>query len=372
MSNIDIRKFVDINIKHHTTSSGTSTRDTVVCLVDEGAEVGPFDNIVSSYEEAYDILTDSRDVDVELQFCKLYFLNGGRKIRLLSTVMNEDAVVATLKSLPDEQILVAAPRLSPATFCSAFDTYDTEEDDNGNLVNYGVKTKFAIVRFQSLPIELIQKHIIAKYSTKGEVQACIAAYLSRIDVSKVGTINDYDFTAEQLLDGSTDYSEEADNDTLTACMTENLNVDMTLAGRIRNIGGNTLDGFDLVNEYALVLLQQTVSEKVLSVLTSKLRGEIGVAAIHTAIAQELQRYVKCGYLTTDKIYSDEDMTVEYNGKTYTIIEQDTPLLLGYQVKVLPYSSLSEEDKRKHAAPPIYIVLADSYSIRYVKISGEVF
>lgn len=360
MANIDIRKFVDINIKHHTTSSGTSTRDTTVLFLNISTYPDFDEGIFSSYEECLDIV----DGEDEENYCRVYFANGGRKLYMRSVANDAASVLAALKELPDEYIVVSFMGYE-STLSQALQQYDAEQDASDKLVNYGIKTKFGVFETTDTSTSALPHHL-TKYTSALGTSATIAAYLSRIDISKVDSIRDYDFTVEDV------YAEEADNDVLTACMQANLNVDMMLAGRIRNIGGNTLDGLDLVNEYALVLLQQTVSEKVLSVLTSKLRGEIGVAAIHTAIAQELQRYVKCGYLTTDKIYSDEDMTVEYNGKTYTIIAQDTPLLLGYQVKVLPYSSLSEEDKRKHAAPPIYIVLADSYSIRYVKISGEVF
>ena len=57
--------------------------------------------------------------------------------------------------------------------------------------------------------------------------------------------------------------------------------------------------------------------------------------------------------------------------TIALIEKNTPLTLGYRVVVLPYSSLSEDDKQNHKCPPIYIFLAESYGIRSITINGEV-
>ena len=365
---IDIRNFVDVNITHHSTAVGVSTRDTTVLLVVASGQ----DFIVDSYAA---VIADhatwkAAAEDEELDYIKIYFANGGKKLHVLSANATENAsLAAQLKTLDDAEIIVAYPH-STATLLAAMALL------NADPTVYGVKLKKAVVRTSATVTANAMPNVYAKYSTKGETQACIAAYLSKIDVNKSDVVKDYDFTIENLTrieDGEEVHLYEDSDDALFKRInTANENVDMPLAGQIRNLGGNAKDGADLVNDYMLVLLQQTVSEKILSVLTDKLKGELGVAALHTAIAQELNKYVADGYLTTDKIWTDDTLQVSYNGKTYDIIEKNTPLLLGYQIKILPYAALTAEDKALHKTPPIYLVIADSYHIRYVALTGEVF
>ena len=103
-----------------------------------------------------------------------------------------------------------------------------------------------------------------------------------------------------------------------------------------------------------------------------IKGETGVSAIHTTVAEELNRYVTCGYIATDKVYTGETLAYSYNGQNYVLLEKNTPLLTGYAILVVPYSALTAEDKAAHKAPPIYVALADSYGIRKVDLSGIVY
>lgn len=366
---IDIRNFVDINITHHSTSAATSTRDTTVLLVVASGQ----DFIIDSYAAlaAEHSSWESAAEDEELDYIKIYFANGGRKLHVLSADGDtSEALTAQLKTLDDSEIVVAYPH-STAVLVAAMQAL------NADATVYGVKLKLAVVRTtSSIVIDTAVPHVCAKYSTKGEVQACIAAYLSKIDINKTNVVKDYDFTVENLTrvenGEEVQLYEDSDDTLVKSIISTNENVDMILAAQVRNIGGNTKDGRDLVNEYMLIVLQQTLSEKILSVLTDKLKGETGIAAIHTAMAQELNKYVGNGYLTTDKVWTDETLQITYNGVTYDVIEQNTPLLLGYQIKILPYSSLTAEDKQQHKTPPIYLVIADSYHVRYVALTGEVF
>ena len=45
---------------------------------------------------------------------------------------------------------------------------------------------------------------------------------------------------------------------------------------------------------------------------------------------------------------------------------------GYKVVVLPFNSLTQEERNRHALPDVYILLADTYGIRQINITGEVF
>ena len=90
-----------------------------------------------------------------------------------------------------------------------------------------------------------------------------------------------------------------------------------------------------------------------------------------ATFNELAKYLNSNYLTTDKAWKAEDLTIVKNNKEYTIITKGTALLQGYKVVILPLYSLTEQEKQERKAPYIYVILADSYGIRKVAINGEV-
>jgi hypothetical protein len=366
MKNIDIRRFVDVDIIHHVSSSSVTSRDTTVMFVDNSTYASK-EKVVSSYEEALTTLGLTSESSVpERDYLKAYYENGGKKIYIKSVTLvaesESDSIVAEIKDLPDEYIVIAFPS-EEAYFVEAIETL------NADSTVYGIKTKLGVVGTDIDDDTYINiPHLIAAVNTMGTYeQAIVAAYLSRLNLDEQNSVKDYDFTVVK----ATKYS--ITDEELEGTMDDNVNCVAYIAGQLRVIGGNTCDGKDLVNEFALIVLQQTVTDKVLNTLTQKLKGEAGVAAISSAIAQELNKYVLNGYLSTDKVWTDEDLTISYGSpaKTYTIISKNTALLSGYQVKVLPYSSLTEADKLEHKAPPIYIVIADSYSIRKVTIKGEV-
>ena len=204
-----------------------------------------------------------------------------------------------------------------------------------------------------------------KYSDILGAEMTIAAYLTKIDVYKENSVRDYMFTQETI---TAENISDSDYELTTA---NNLNVDVNLADAVRNLGGNCKNGSDLTNTFVKIVLHQTLTEKLVSLLTTKLKNEDGISKIYATIVQELENYRTCGYLTTDKIWTDEDYTITYNSTSYTIIEKGTALTTGYFVKVLPMSSLTDADKIARKTPPIYVIIADQYGIRKITISGEV-
>lgn len=364
---IDIRKFVDVNVIHHSVSTAASTRDTTVMFVDN-SDYANIDSIVNSLAGALTLLSlSASDAVPEVYYLKAYFANGGQKLHIKSVTLTGSAeaesIVTAIRELPDEEIVVAFPA-QIAYLASAIAML------NADTGFYGIKIKFAVLGVDYNEDAYVNTpHLItAILNGSQDESAMIAAYLSKINISSQNSIKDYDFT---VVSGTADALTDAE---LDITMENNVNCLLKLAGQVRVVGGNTCDSRDLVNEFTLIVLQQTVTEKVLSIITQKLKGEQGCAAINVAIAQELDRYVTNGYLATDKIWKDEDYTITYGNpaQTFVIISKNTALLSGYQVKVLPYSSLTADDKAAHKAPPIYLVLADSYGIRKVTINGEVF
>ena len=193
----------------------------------------------------------------------------------------------------------------------------------------------------------------------------MAAYLSGIDVYGVSTVNDYMYTAESI-------DEEVLTDELYETLSlNNINVDTYFAGNVRDLGGNLKNGADLTNSYVRIILHQTLTDRLLELLVTKIKNVDGVGKIYATISKELENYRSCGYLSTDKVWTDKTITVTANGKQYTIIEEGTPLTNGYFVQILPMSALTENDRAARKAPPIYVIIADQYGIRAITVNGEI-
>ena len=71
--------------------------------------------------------------------------------------------------------------------------------------------------------------------------------------------------------------------------------------------GDTISFLDVTN--SLIVLHQTVTDRLLTLLAQKIKGNAGVSAIYTTIAGELNRYVTNGYLSTDKVWTDTTKTL---------------------------------------------------------------
>ena len=118
----------------------------------------------------------------------------------------------------------------------------------------------------------------------------------------------------------------------------------------------------------MILLSQTLSDKLLNVITSKIKyNQNGLNSIQSTIIQELDRQVNCGYLTKDKVWTDDTLIVP---EGYPLITKNTPLKQGYKFIILPFSTLNDAEKNNHELPKIYLLLAESYSIRSIEINGK--
>lgn len=229
----------------------------------------------------------------------------------------------------------------------------------------------------SIPSDMVWANGMAlKYGIEG-VQMSMAAYLTRVNVDYYNSIQDYMFTAESVnyifenSQGVSDtYGEYYDNDALYKRLNKlNINIDCYLENAVRNLGGNDMKGYNLINTYTLILLNQTLTERLVGLLVNKIKyNSTGLTMIGTTIAKELGRYVTNGFLSTDKSWVEDDLI--YNGTT--IISKNTPLRKGYKYVILPFSTLSDEDLRNHKLPTIYVLVADQYTIRKINIVGEVF
>lgn len=355
MSNINLKRFVNINIVQHAISTVNSLRDTVVLLSTEASTTTETDEIYSSYadfasKQTVDSLTLTK------AYIKVYFDNGGQKVRVIygTTSSNLGDKVA---GLPNEQIVVG--------YTGAYaDIKALAQTRANNSAIYGINKKILLGRTTTSDTAEIPDFAV-KYSAVSGAEMTIAAYLSQIDVYGTDTVQDYSFTKENI-------TPEANDDTvLGTVLSQDMNVVMNLANADRNLGGNLKDGLDLVNEFMLIVLHQTLTDRILNLLASKIKGQSGLAAIQTVMTNELGKYVTNGYLSQDKIWTDNDLTISYNNTTYTIIEKNTPLSAGYYISILPLASLTDADKAERKTPPIYVIVADSMGIRKVTVNGEV-
>lgn len=369
MADINLKRFVDIDIQPHEANEVISTRDTIALFTYEGSvnKVSTFTNI-SDAIVAYGAESDT------VKYLSVYFDNGGIKANVYENVAYSALTADKIKALPEEIICVA---------CVAQDD-DIEKCYTAlkmiaTLLNadkdvYGINEKIIVARTHKAELNDSNKYVVdtdevknfaVKYSTVPGAEMTMLAYLSQIDVYGADTVQDYAFTEETI-------AEEDINDNLYAAITDaNMNVDIDLSNAIRNCGGNCKDGFDLVNSYVRIVLHQTLTEQLLDLLTQKIKSTTGVSKLYAVIAQELEKYKTAGYLTTDKLWTDRTLSVTYNDMSYVIINKGDALLNGYVIKILPMSSLTDADKKSHSTPPIYVVIADQYGIRKITINGEV-
>lgn len=368
MSKINLKHFVDIDIQQHISETIPGIRDTVVLFTpDELVSGSATTRLFSNISE----VTYSKD-SLTYKYLEMYFANGGIKALVYEGVAYTDLTIDKIKALDDKYIyFVQAVELANRT--AAYTALKSVIDEYNNLVVngkkavYGINEKLLITALPTIEEDKSSiKNLIVKYSSQLGGEMTVAAYLSQIDVDGIDTIKDYAFTQESIKAedlNDTEYSTLIDN---------NINVDINLTGTIRNCGGNCKNGDDIVNNFVRIILHQTLTNSLIALLNQKIKSTTGISKMYAVTAQELEKYKTCGYLTTDKVWKDKDLKVTgADGITYTIINKGDALTNGYVVKILPQSALSSSDKAVRNAPPIYVVIADQYSIRKITIKGEI-
>jgi hypothetical protein len=373
MNDIDVRRFVDINIKQHVETQISGTRDTLVLYTHEGT-LGKISGnttdtisdkeILASWAAANAAYPTATFPDTNV-YLSMYFQNSGARVVVIEGVDYTKLTVDMLKSLDNKFILIGlcSAKMNVELAYDALKKLATARETDNDI--YGVNEKIIFARTETTTDTSTVSNFASKYSKVYGAEMTMAAYLSGIDVYGVSTVNDYMYTAESI-------DEEVLTDTLYETLTlNNMNVDTYFAGNVRNLGGNLKNGADLTNSYVRIILHQTLTERLLELLVTKIKNVDGIGKIYATISKELENYRACGYLSTDKVWTDKTMTVTVNGKQYTIIEEGTPLTNGYYVQVLPMSALTEADRAARKAPPIYVIIADQYGIRAITVNGEI-
>ena len=362
---VDLRKFVDIDIQPHYAKAVETTRDTVVLFTDLGTKGETA--LLNNLSEAKAYISNHSDYEKIANYFDIYFDNGGKKILLVNGYSDADELITAIKALDNKYICIAyaLSTQNEATPGAIAINIASKLADDSSV--YGINEKIILARqWNRQDINIHYKNLAIKYSAIVGAEMTMAAYLSQLDISENDAVQDYMFTAEKIT------PENESDDIYDKLIAGNYNVDIVLSGVVRNCGGNCSNGDDLINNFTRIILHQTLTDSLLDLLTQKIKLSTGISKIYAVITNELEKYKYCGYLTTDKVWEDEDLkVVGADGITYTIISKGEALLNGYVIKVLPNSAMTKNDKALHNTPPIYVILADQYSIRKITINGEI-
>lgn len=354
---IKYTNFIKININKRPEYSATSTREEAVLIVK--ADAAKTYNLNSSNylkSEAYTTYTKQLDY---------FFLNGGHKLVIKATNKELTAtnINAIIDDLPIENIVIAIEGVENSILATVAGNYNNHADGAENKIILANITD--IKNLDSLDTA---NNLVYKYGEEGS-ELSIAAYLTKLNIDNNDSVKDYAFTVEAKVNDDYIINKNADAEKL---LKANINFIGNLANQNRNLGGDDSNGNDIINVFVNIMMQQTLSEKLMNVLASKIKYDVnGLNIISANLTQELQRYLACGYLTTSKQWTDDAWTVVENGITYTIIGKNIALDKGFKFTILPFSSLTAEEKKNHQLPKIFLVIADNYSVRSITISGEI-
>lgn len=368
MAEINIKRFIDVNILTQVVSTTSGTRGILTLYTPEGV-LGHSYGIIYSYADAEKTLNSTTFAQT-LAYLKIFFNHGGSAVDIIEGVAYGDITAAAIKDLPIERILIGCV-IADADVTSGFTaiitlatSYNTSYYDGKNN-SFDVYRKIFFVRSEDNTVSAEVPCLAVKYSNVLGADMTIAGYLSKIDVYRQNSVNDYAFTIETIA------YEDLNDSQLGDVLDNNMNVDLYLGNTTRNIGGNLKDGADITNTFVLIVLIQTLTQRLLDLLMQKIKNSTGLSQIYSTITQELEAYKSSGYYSTDKVWDKDDLTIVKNQQTYTLIEKGTALIDGYYIRVLPFSSLEDADKTARKAPYIYVIVADQYGIRKITINGEV-
>lgn len=390
---VDLRNYVNININYHETQPLNRTRDTAVLISledirpvnEEDEEI--LEKIYNSFIEfTSDFSSLTPETNPLYNYVETFFNNGGVKLKILYKGSEDNVedevtyIVNKIKLLPAENIVITSTceeniMRQVVTSKETIDLYSNYNlgETTINLSGYKEKIYISSTTNDDYTIEPVNDYnnYIIKYGLKG-IELSIAAYLTKINITQADSINDYCYTIESLSDKFKTYVVD-DNDKAVKLMGKNINFDTTLANNTRNVMGNTISGYNIMNYYIRIILIQTLTNRILNTLVSKIKyNRTGINKVITAITQELNIYKTNGYLNTNFIWTEDDLYYNFNGNSYLVCARNTPLVQGYKFIILPFSSLTQEQRDKNVFPPIYLLIADSNYIRQIIINGDAY
>lgn len=194
--------------------------------------------------------------------------------------------------------------------------------------------------------------------------AYLAAYYTKFRITAANAVRDYAFTP--VIEAPDITITDGTNNDLVTALKNHHNVISYLAGSYRALGGDDILGNDITNLFMRIVLQQTLSVSLINLLTTKIRLDTnGITSVKSVIATELKQYITNGYISTDKIWQEEDLYIDGD----LIATKGLPLPGGYAIHVSP---ITQTDIANHQIPQIYILYGDQVGIRKIVLTGEVF
>ena len=354
-------------------------------------------------------------------YVQMFFANGGSHLEVHPAVPSTgESIIAEIKKLPDERIVCAAVGIAMSDATAVAEYLDSLNTSAAVTAPNGIHRKLFAARATlrdilispdtfvpgsaissaifspSLDFDGFQS-LIVKYSSVIGAEMATVAYLTVIDVYGSNTVKDYCYTPETIAADTYEesqimvptYDEKGnivpDSEVETTLVTSvelndimadyldkhHLNYNIELSGALREIGGDTMSGYSLVNEFMIIVLQQTLTSALLNTMMNKPMTSNLLSLLSATISNELNKYKTNGYLESGRTWASSDWIVSKNGVEYTVITQGTQLMNGFFYRILPFNSLTADERKKHVAPSIYIALADSYGVRRITVEGQV-
>lgn len=351
---VKLNNFVNVNIDRNVQLSLSGSRGEVLLFGAsvEATLVGSNSNYDTFYDEKYNSVTLG---DGDKPYAEYFFRNGGYKLTLTkSKIPTSDT---GLMELSNNNVILA-----------------TEETDVdlATLANVlkslsGVYQKIFVTRNESSGASMPESDFIAWMLSKNTgAEMMIAGYLSQVKMYQNNSPVDFDFT---LLSLPTDKTEElyktlsVEDSNLIECK---YNFAMKIGDNYYNIGGNTTNGKDLVEQFGLIVMEQDLTTEIFKTLSSKISGQKGLSAIRTTIAETLTKFVDSGFLITNQIWTDNDLVLDNKvkpGNEEVVISKNTPISNGYYIHMFKISS---DLRQVYCA----IVVATNKGIRYVVVDGK--
>ncbi len=418
---VDLRNYVQVNINYNEVKSLNRTRDTAILFTvntndnapqnrlnshipeNSSVEVDYFTSLtdylyaIAKYNENIDEeenpIVDTNESPILYNYVKCFFANGGVKLKIIGGFeLNTEETAPTENEQKVAWILAECVKLKAEEIVITSDASEAimeevaRQNATINVIGNGINTSTSIAALSgykekmfissttnsSLTITSPDEipNFVIKFGSPG-IEMTVAAYLTQVNITDPRTIQDYCYTIEDV--SMFDVAVQDNNNTFVTLTNKKFNVDTTLVNNVRNVMGDTISGYDIMNYFIRIILTQTLTDRIINVLATKIKFDrSGINKVINAITQELNIYKTNGYLNSDFIWTEDDLFYSFNGVDYLVCSRNTPFKMGYKFIVLPISALTLEQRDSHVFPPVYVVIADSMSVRQIVINGDAF
>lgn len=419
---VDLRNYVQVNINYNEVKPLNRTRDTAILFTvntnanapqgrlnshipENGSEAVDYFTSLADYlyaiekyneslEEEEQPIVDTDQDPILYNYVRCFFANGGVKLKIVGgfELTSADEGVPSEDEQKIAWILTECVKLKAEQIVITSDAGEAimekvaRQNVTVNVIGNGINTSTSISALSgykekmfisstinpSLEITSPDKipNFVIKFGPAG-IEMTVAAYLTQVNITDPRTIQDYCYTIEDvsMFEGAV----QDNNDTFVALTNKKFNVNTTLVNNVRNVMGDTISGYDMMNYFIRIILTQTLTDRIVNVLATKIKFDrSGINKVINAITQELNIYKVNGYLNSEFIWTDDDLFYSFNGMDYLVCSRNTPFKMGYKFIVLPINALTQEQRDSHVFPPVYVVIADSMSVRQIVINGDAF